>query len=327
MIYLNDEAELAAVMGHELGHVNARHNAQLQTSGMLAQIVVAGIAAYVEHKKGQESAALAAGLGGIGANLLLCKYSRKHERQADALGMEYMVRANYSPTGMIGLMDTFRNLHKVKPNVVEVLFSTHPMSDERYETACKRVEESYAQAKDLPRNRERYMDNTAEVRKQKPAIENMQKGEELLAGGKVKEAEVPLKQALVQLPNDYAGLLLMSTCCIAQKRMQEAEQYAMEARKVYPEEPQALSMLGMIRSGKGEYGTALADFDTYEKMLPGNPNTVYFKGLCHDKMGHKKEAAQEYSRYNNEAPNGEFSSQAQSRLIKWGYMAPPPPPQ
>jgi len=174
MISLNDESQIAAVIGHELGHVNARHTAQLQTKAILAQLIIAGTAAYVEGKKGENAGAIAAGIGMIGSNILLCKYSRKHEREADALGMEYMVRANYNPAGMIDVMDAFRKLHKEKPNVVEVLFATHPMSEERYQTAVKRAEEKYGYAKSFPRNREKYMDNIASLRRQKDAIENMQ---------------------------------------------------------------------------------------------------------------------------------------------------------
>lgn len=321
MLGLGDEAEIAAVIGHELGHVNARHTAQLQTRGILAQLIVAGAAAYVGHKKGDDAGAITAGIGMIGSNALLCKYSRNHEREADALGMEYMVRANYNPAGMIGVMDAFRKMQKEKPNIVEVLFSTHPMSEERYKTAVSRVESNYAHAKGFPRNREKYMDNTASLRRNKTAIENMQKGEGLMGQSKFPDAEAALKAALVQMPDDYAGLLLMASCCAAQKKLSEAEKYAQQAHAVYPEEPLAQSVLGVIRTKKGEYGKALNDFSSYEKALPGNPSTVYNKAFCYDKMGKKEEAKKEYLRYQNEAPGGEYSSQVASRLTELGYKA------
>ena len=125
MLAMESEADLAAVLGHELGHVNARHAGQRMTSNILLNAMVTGLVAYVEYEK-KKYADLAAGLGGIGASLLLCRYSRDDERQADELGMLYMTRAGHNPRGMATLMDTFRNLHTSRPGAVDLLFSTTP---------------------------------------------------------------------------------------------------------------------------------------------------------------------------------------------------------
>ena len=93
---------------------------------------------------------VAAQLGTIGAGALLASYSRDNEREADALGMEYMVKAGYDPNGMVGLMDMLRSLNKSKPSAIELMFSTHPMSDERYATAVKRAKEDYAKCRKSP---------------------------------------------------------------------------------------------------------------------------------------------------------------------------------
>ena len=326
MINLEDEAQLAAVMGHELGHVNARHSSQSQTTAILTQLAVAAAAAYVEHKKGGDAAILTAGLGGIGANLLLSRYSRQNEREADALGMDYLVRSNYNPEGMVGVMDVFRNLFTHKPGAVELLFATHPMSDERYATAVKRVKEQYPDSGNLPRHRDRYMDHTAGLRRIKGAIEDMQKAQDMMNGGKLAEAQPILKQALTKAPDDYAGLVLMSKCCLGLKQHAEAERYAQQAKAVYPEEAQAVFVSGQTRLAAGRFSAALVDFEAYDKTLPGNPNTVFFQGFCHEKMGHRQQAAEAYGKYHAASPGGEHSALVQSRLVSWGYMAPPAPP-
>jgi predicted Zn-dependent protease len=324
MLEMDNEAQLAAVLGHELGHVNARHAGSRFTKGVIAQLVVAGITVYAQSEN-EKYAPLAAGLGMVGSNLLLCRYSRDDEREADALGMVYMTKAGYNPKGMAGLMDTFVQLHDSEPSKVELLFSTHPMSGDRYDAAIERLKTEYADKSSRSVNRQRYMDETASVRRIADPIRSMQAGQKYMFRKKFSDAEANFKKALEGAPDDYAGLLMMAKCCMAQKKYQTAESYAKQAQSVYPEEAQAVHVMGMLKLDGGKPDAALAQFDRYESMLPGNDNTVFLKGLAHERMGHKKAAAREYMRYRQTAPNGECASVVNQRLTKWGYITPPPP--
>jgi predicted Zn-dependent protease len=136
LLEIENEAELAGLLGHELGHVNARHTAQQMSKGTITSLILTGVGAYAEQQ-GSGLGDLATGLGNIAAGALLAKYSRDNEREADSLGMRYMVQSNYSPEGMVGLMDILRSMSKEKPNAIEMMFATHPMSDERYQTVVK----------------------------------------------------------------------------------------------------------------------------------------------------------------------------------------------
>ena len=243
LLKLENEAELAALMGHELGHVNARHTARQMSTGMLTQALVAGIAIYAGSKN-QIYGELAATLGMIGAGALLASYSRDNERQADALGMEYMVKAEYGTPGMEGLMEVLKDLSKHKPNAVELLFATHPMSDERYETAVDTARTQYADARSKPVLKERYMDQTASLRKMKDAIVQMQAGEGEMSQKNFQKAEGHFQTALKSAPEDYAGLLMMAKCQIAMDRPREAERFAQLAKQVYPTEAQARHISG-----------------------------------------------------------------------------------
>ncbi len=322
LVNLNNEAELAALLGHETGHVNARHTAQQMTKKMMLGIALA-IGTVVVAEKNKKYAPLAAGLGAVGAGALLAHYSRNDERQADQLGMEYMVRTGYNPEGMVQLMGVLQNLSRKKPNLIERMFASHPMSSERFATAKKRVTTLYADKTKLPFYRERFMDNTVKLRKQKPAIEAFENGAVAITKKNYSEAETQLKKGLKQLPRDYTGLTLMAKLELAKENYARAALYAKKAEDTYPGEAQAHHVAGVAALSMKHYSEAYADFDTYEKLLPGNPNTVFFKGLSQEGMQHKKEAASQYRRFLKVVSSGEQADYARNRLISWGFMKQP----
>jgi predicted Zn-dependent protease len=321
MLEMQDEAELAGLLGHELGHVNARHTASRMSVGILTSMVLMG-ASVALASQDETWGAIAAGLGGVAAGALLAHYSRSDERQADQLGMEYMTKSGYNPEGMVGLMDVLRRLQKNKPSAIEMMFSTHPMSEERYQTAVQNRETTFSSARGYPLYRERYMDHTAGLRKIKGAIEKMQEGEKLMHQERFAQAETPLNEALVQAPEDYAGLVLMSKCQLALDRPQRAEFFADKARSAYPAEAQAHHLSGVAKLHLDRYDAAFEQFDRYERLLPGNPNTVFLKGISLEGMGRKQRAAEEYKRFLNSVNQGDQAEYAYSRLLAWGYIAP-----
>ncbi|MBI9080975.1 MAG: M48 family metalloprotease [Pseudodesulfovibrio sp.] len=320
MLDLDNEAELSALLGHEVGHVNARHTASRMSTQVLAGTLAGIGGAVVGSQYGGEWGALAGGLGGIGVGALLASYSRDDERQADSLGMEYMTKAGYNPDGMTGLMEMLNEQHDREPSALEVMFATHPMSSERLATARKTANTKYMGAKEYAVYRERYMDNTASLRKIKPAVEKMQTAEKLMREVKNNEAEDHLETALKLAPNDYTGLLLMSKCLIAQEKYDKAQSYAQHARDVYPTEAQASQINGLLLIKSEKYEAAFENFNDYEKTLPGNPITAFYKGFSQEGMGHTHEAAQEYYRYLQQVNQGEQAKHAYYRLVQWGYI-------
>jgi predicted Zn-dependent protease len=321
LLGMDDEAELAAVLGHELGHVNARHGAERMSKGLLTQLVVAGIATGLASDEDlEEYAPLAAGLGNIAGGALLAHYSRNDEREADALGMQYMVAQGLNPQGMVGLMDALRKEATHNPHVIELMFATHPMTEERYQTAQQKAESAYQHAKGLPRNRERFMDNTAELRRIRRAIEAMQRGDTAMAARCFEEARNHYSNALHYAPNDYAGLLLMANCCQALNRPADAAQYAQRAQQVYPSEPQACFSAGMAALHLGQYDRAQADFARYEQMLPGNPNLAFWQGFALEGSGRQQAAATQYAQYLQQVQQGNQAGYAWQKLVDWGYL-------
>lgn len=144
--FISSEAELAAVLGHESGHLNARHlNSQL-TRERMATILLAGGAAAVavqSNNAGTTQAAIAA--GSVGASLGLLAYTRSQETEADTLGRRYMENAGYEPREAVNMVHAmemyddyqrhqqaaFNNGQIAPVSLLDHLKSSHPGTPER----------------------------------------------------------------------------------------------------------------------------------------------------------------------------------------------------
>jgi len=231
-----------------------------------------------------------------------------------------MVHAGYNPNGFIGLMDLLMNLSKHKPSAIELMFSTHPMSVERHQTAINAVRSKYSANNQKPIYRERFMDHTAGLRKIKGAIEKMQQGERLMGEKKYQDSESSFRDALKEAPEDYAGLMMLSKCLYVQEKYSDSEHYSEKAKDVYPQEAQSYHMSGMTQLMQKKYETALQRFASYDEKLPGNPNTNFFKGYSFEGMEKIQDAANEYTRYLKAVNQGEQADYAYQRLEEWGYI-------
>jgi beta-barrel assembly-enhancing protease len=320
LLEMDSEDELAALLGHESGHVNARHSAKQAGRGMIAQAGAVAVNVAVAMSDYRGAAPLANLATQIGSSALLASYSRDNERQADALGMEYMTSAGYNPDGMVDLMDMLRSQHKETPSLLTTMFSSHPMSDERYATAEREALDTYGSSRGKKLSRERYMDNTAGVRRIAPAIKAEQQGETLMAKKSLEEAEASFAKALKIAPDDYCGNVLMGKCLIAQKQYSDADQHFARAAKLYPGEGQALYQRGVSQLALGRSQAALAAFDAYDRVLPGNPGTLFLKGVAYETMQDRRAASQHYAAY---IRSGSKDAQAQfafQRLQSWGMV-------
>ena len=138
LAYLNSEAELAAVLGHEIGHVTARHSVRQASASQVANIGVA-IASIFVPEVGSSN------LGNSLAGALLSGYGRDHELEADRLGAEYLARTEYDPQAMIRVIGVLKNQELFdaeiarqegrQPRRYHGVFATHPDSDTRLQQA------------------------------------------------------------------------------------------------------------------------------------------------------------------------------------------------
>jgi len=259
-------------------------------------------------------------LGQVGSSALLSSYSRDNEREADALGQEYMTRVGYPAEGMTDLHKLLVSKHSSEPSMLETMFSTHPMPKERVALAQHVAKTRYKSFAGAPTNKERYMDSTARVRALKPTIKACQQGESAAAQKKLPEAERHFAQALQFKKDDYAANVLMAKTLIAQQKTREAQRFADIAKAVYPQEAQAHKLAGVSKLAAKDYDGAFAALNSFDKLLPGDPGVTFLKGVSLEGAGRKQEAAQQYYAYARDVRNGNASQYAIGRLRSWGYL-------
>ncbi|MCF8044320.1 MAG: M48 family metalloprotease [Desulfarculaceae bacterium] len=319
MLKLDNEAELASLLGHELGHVNARHTAEQMSKSTVSSLLVGGVSAALSTgDSGLEG--LARQLGMVGRQMLLAHYSRDNERQADALGNEYLVKGGYSTDGFTGLMEMLNSLHKAESSAASVLFATHPMGSERYRDAKERAAGMYKTSKNLPLNRDRYMDATAGIRAKKASIEELQKAEAFMRKKAYDKAEKHYRQALKGLETDYAANLMTAKCLFVQKKYDQAAGFCKNAVEIDPKEGQARYVSGLLYLNMKKYPDAFRQFEKYDAILGANPQVTFFKGYCLEEMGSREKAAEQYKVYLNSVQQGKYAVHAYKRLKEWGYL-------
>ncbi len=317
MTELQDEAELAALLGHEMGHVNARHSAQRQGQAMVAQAAVIGLGVATADSGWGSLAVIG---GQIGASALLSSYSRDNEREADALGQRYMVQAGYPASGMTDLHAMLVREEKSSPSLLQTMFSSHPMSGERMQTAQRLAETQYAQSLKADPQRERYMDSTARLRQLQPAIDACKDGETAMSARRLPEAEGRFAAALRHAPRDYASNVLMARCLAAQGRGADAQRFARTARDVYPQEAQAHKLAGTLYLQARDPAAAFEALDRFDRLLPGDPGVTFLKGVSLEGTGDRRRAAEHYAAFLRSGAQGQPAQYAQARLRAMGAV-------
>jgi len=141
MAYLNSEGELAGVLGHEIGHVTAKHGVKQQSAGAVGAILQSVLADTAGATAGK-------GFGQLG-QALLSGYGRDHELQADKLGAEYLARVGYDPENMIDVVSVLKaqeefdkyQAHKEgrKTSAYHGVFSSHPSNDTRLKEVIRQA--------------------------------------------------------------------------------------------------------------------------------------------------------------------------------------------
>ena len=169
MVYLESEADLAGVMGHEIGHVTARHGAQRATRQQNAGlgVLAASVLGAVLESKGVSGAGQMAGdLSQTVAAGYIARYGRDQELQADGLGAEYLSRVRFDPRNMVDVINVLKNQERFAADLARAQgrpvpeqnnwLASHPSNDQRLDTITRLAAQYKTSTAYLDEGRARY---------------------------------------------------------------------------------------------------------------------------------------------------------------------------
>lgn len=153
LAYLNSEAELAAVLGHEIGHVTARHSVRQISATRAADMGYKLGSLFLPELRTQAAQSLFNVLG----SALISGYGRDHELESDRLGAEYLARTGYDPQAMIAVIGVLKNQEQFEqqlakeegrePSIYHGVFASHPRNDKRLQEVVASVDRHQAEIK------------------------------------------------------------------------------------------------------------------------------------------------------------------------------------
>ncbi len=305
---LNSEAELAAVLGHEIVHAAARHSAKrMERSALLQGVIVATAVVTSDSDYG----GLAIGGAGIGAQLLSQSYGRGDELEADKYGMLYMSRAGYDSQGAVDLQKTFVRLNDGKEaDWLTGLFASHPPSRER-------VNENMRMAAALPAGGEtgedRFRLAMGKTIAARPAYDAYDEGREALADKKPDLAIEKAGDAIALLPEESHFYSLRGDARIVKKQHDMALTNFNSAIRRRDDFFYYYLQRGLIQEELGHDDLAEADLEISIEMLPTAP-AHYALGRIAARRGDRTGAIEHYKLV--AGGQGEVAQAASADLVR-----------
>jgi len=289
LVLLEDEAQLAAVLGHEVVHAAAEHSAsQMRTAQIVGiGILVAGVAAT--QMEGENAALLGLGAA-VGGKMFQARYGRNQELQADDYGINYMVAAGYNPQAAVELQQKFVELSAGRQSdLLSNLFASHPPSQER-------VNKNRAKAASLPsgkRNALAFQRAIAQLKKDQPAYDTHQKALAAVAEKQYDQALSLTNSALKKQPNEALFYITKGKVLTAQNNVAGARNAFDKAARLNPDYFMGQLGLGLSEASLEHYSQAKAALLKSQKLLPTSI-ALYNLGEVEQQQGNRQQAIEYY---------------------------------
>lgn len=307
---MDNEAQFAAVIGHEIGHVMARHTAQRLSRMTLQQIGLSIGAAALEGKTGSEALLNA---GAIGSGLLLLKYDREQEIEADRLGVRYMSWLGYNPREAMSAHQALERsvsaymqragISEKDSSPIADMFSTHPRKEVR-------LVEIQDMINALPPYKikgdgefsMRFLDATRRMREINRIYYIYDDAERLYKKEDFSGAEAKIKEAIKKNGEQAPFHNLLGMIMLRQKSYWKAENSFRQALALNPDYQPSVFGMGLISYYQENYYAAIDKFNTSLKLYPGHLPTHFGLGKSYFELKQYRNAIPHLVEFANAVP-------------------------
>ncbi len=289
LLALNKEDELAGVLAHELGHVNARHHARYLEK-MYGLSILYNIAAIFAYQTRYGDILLQ--FGKIGAQLLSLKWSRDQEREADILGVRFAYEAGYDPRG---LLDTFKIFEKLGKIEEPEWLLTHPLPKTRYEYV-KELISQYDLSKKLVVDTPAFHRIKEKLEKTKKSYDLYDEAVKVLSKKNPdKDKALSLLNKSIKLFSDNNASLTLRAFIYADRHLYE--EAFIDAKKAVTLDDMYFSpnfVAGYSSFKLERYHESIKYLERAKSLIPSFPDTYYYLGRDYEALGEIKKAIENY---------------------------------
>ena len=276
---MQDEEELAGIMGHEIAHVFCRHISQkIERSKKLNMATMAGIAAGIlagVAGAGDAASAIAMGSMAAGQSAALA-YSREDEVQADQIGLIYTEKAGYDGKGLLVALNKIRSKQWYGSDLIPKYLMTHPAVEDRLAYIDTHLE------KNKNKQRPAVTHDPHEFHVFRSRILALYTDESI--------ALQELRAAVEQNPSDLMSRYGYGLALTRTGNFQEAEAVLKQTLKLSAFNPEVLTALGQVYFLKGDYQQAESTLKGALSVAPQNPETLFYFGRTQLELGRPAEA-------------------------------------
>jgi predicted Zn-dependent protease len=301
---VDNEAELAGVLAHEIAHVNGRHIAEIvERSKLISISAIAAILAGAFLGGSGDAAAAVTSFTMATATALSLKYSREQEEAADRMGISYLVDAGYNGGAMLDFLKTMRR-YEYYSNAIPSYFLTHPGTDERTRYIDALLQTTYTR-----KGKESIIGNLARVKTiltlsgKSSDTENLQYFQKILNEkqadvdalyglavtryklGMVTESLDTFRKALQLAPDDSDILRDMGIALYKLGRFNEAADYLKRSLATDENDADTLLYLGKAFEAQDDIQNALAFYKKLETKHPDDQEVFYNLAMTYGKAG------------------------------------------
>jgi predicted Zn-dependent protease len=311
LVRLEEEADFAFVMAHEIAHVNHRHAVKAMNDAL---VVGYGTTVLSDPLGDERERERAAGLAAAGGGLLLLKFSRGQEYEADVLGAEYARRAGYDPRRALAVFRTFARLRAEgggKDGLLETMLSSHPLDGDREERLAATIARRWP---DLRRaapaaSSPRWKSLVARVRAATPAYDRLDRARSaaaraLAAGDRGGAARAASEIAAAALPGHALFPAVEGSIRLALGEAPAARERLERAVALDPRLYLARVRLSALEAAAGRFDRAAAEARAAAALDPSSAGALNLLGRALEGAGDRPGAVVAHEAAARLAPSG-----------------------